>query len=52
MKEDKNNIKKEVKTEKIMSNEEREQAKEKVASIVKKAKEKGKITYGELAFSL
>ena len=52
MKEDKNNIKKEVKTEKIMSNEEREQAKEKVASIVKKAKEPGKITYGELAVEL
>ena len=49
MKEDKNITKKEAKPEKIMTPEEKEKAKEKVAKIIKKAKEKGKITYGELA---
>lgn len=51
MKED-NITKKEVKPEKRMSQEEKEHAKEKVAQIIKKAKEKGKITYGELAVEL
>ena len=32
--------------------EENDKAKEKVAKIIKKAKEKGKITYGELATEL
>ena len=52
MKEDKENIKKEAKPEKRMSEEERAQAKEKVANIIKHAKENGKITYGELALQL
>ena len=52
MKEDKENIKKEAKSEKRMSEEERAQAKEKVANIIKHAKENGKITYGELALQL
>ena len=52
MKEDKNITKKEAKPEKIMTPEEKEKAKEKVAKIIKKAKEKGKITYGELALEL
>ena len=50
MKED--NIKKEAKTEKRMTPEEKAHAKEKVEKIIKKAKEKGKITYGELAVEL
>ena len=50
MKED--NIKKEAKTEKRMTPEEKANAKEKVEKIIKKAKEKGKITYGELAVEL
>ena len=52
MKEDKENIKKEAKPEKRMSEEERARAKEKVANIIKHAKENGKITYGELALQL
>jgi len=52
VKEDKENIKKEAKPEKRMSEEERAQAKEKVANIIKHAKENGKITYGELALQL
>ena len=50
MKED--NIKKEAKTEKRMTPEEKAHAKEKVEKIIKKAKEKGKLTYGELAVEL
>ena len=52
MKEEKDITKKEAKPEKRMSAEEKEQAKEKVEKIIKKAKEKGKITYGELAVEL
>ena len=43
MKEDKENIKKEAKPEKRMSEEERAQAKEKVANIIKHAKENGEL---------
>ena len=35
-----------------MTSEEKAEAKEKVEKIIKKAKEKGKITYGELAAEL
>ena len=52
MKEDKNITEKEAKTETRMTVEEKKQAKEKVEKIIKKAKEKGKITYGELALEL
>ena len=52
MKEEKDITKKEAKPEKRMSAEEKAQAKEKVEKIIKKAKEKGKITYGELALEL
>ena len=52
MKEEKDITKKEAKPEKRMSAEEKAQAKEKVEKIIKKAKEKGKITYGELASEL
>ena len=52
MKEEKDITKKEAKPEKRMSAEEKAQAKEKVEKIIKKAKEKGKLTYGELALEL
>ena len=52
MKEDKNTTKTETKKEKLMTPEEKQKAKEKVDKIIKKAKEKGKITYGELAVEL
>ena len=52
MKEEKDITKKEAKPEKRMSAEEKAQAKEKVEKIINKAKEKGKITYGELALEL
>ena len=52
MKEEKDITKKEANPEKRMSAEEKAQAKEKVEKIIKKAKEKGKLTYGELALEL
>ena len=52
MKEEKDITKKEAKPEKRMTPEEKAHAKEKVEKIIKKAKEKGKITYGELAVEL
>ena len=52
MKEDKNTTKTETKKEKLMTPEEKQKAKEKVDKIIKRAKEKGKITYGELAVEL
>ena len=52
MKEEKDITKKEAKPEKRMRAEEKAQAKEKVEKIIKKAKEKGKLTYGELALEL
>ena len=52
MKEDQNTTKTETKKEKLMTPEEKQKAKEKVDKIIKRAKEKGKITYGELAVEL
>ena len=52
MKEDQNTTKTETKKEKLMTPEEKQKAKEKVDKIIKRAKEKGKITCGELAVEL
>ena len=52
VKEDQNTTKTETKKEKLMTPEEKQKAKEKVDKIIKRAKEKGKITYGELAVEL